>query len=524
MSRYFNIGGPCNAARNYMLPAAERLPEVMKLIAREQYFVIHAQRQCGKTTAFQALAREINAKGEMAALYLTVEDVQEFTDPREALPQIAAQIRVALDTCPGVFDSRLIEELRSASAVEDCTTVVKMALHLLAMKCGKPLVVFFDEVDCLSGSAIVSFLRQLRSGKIGYNNAPGQFPISIALIGMRNIRDYRMRVRPESESTGEASPFNVLTEAMTLNLFTKEEVATLYAQHTAETGQIFEPAALDKAYEYSRGQPYLVNALARWCVEKIHDEDFSKPITAADMGEAKEKIVRERGTHLDSLMEKAKDPRCRPIVEKVMTGGEIERSTCAENIAYCLDLGLLIDDGGALKPANPIYSETIGRYLSYETQQSVKLHVPENPWVKDGHLDMPGLAVAFQNYWRENAGIVKSIYGFTEAVPHLVFQAFLQRVINGGGQIIREMALGRNALDLGVVYHEEKYAVEVKLKYNYDRSPEKAHAQVVKYIDSLGKREGWLFVFDPDMTKSWEEKLAREDIDLEGRTVHLFKL
>ena len=237
MNRYFNIGGPCNAADHYMLPAAERLPEVMRLISKKQYFVIHAQRQCGKTTAFQALAREINAKGEMAALYLTVEDVQEFTDPREALPQIAAQIRVALDTCPEVFDPQLIGELRSATASEDCTTVVKVSLHLLAQKCGKPLVVFFDEVDCLSGSAIVSFLRQLWSGKIGYNNSPGQFPISIALIGMRNIRDYKMRVRPESESTGEASPFNVLTKAMTLNLFTKEEVATLYAQHTAETGQ-----------------------------------------------------------------------------------------------------------------------------------------------------------------------------------------------------------------------------------------------------------------------------------------------
>ena len=53
------------------------------------------------TTAFQALARELNAKGEIAALYLTVEDVQEFTDPREVLPQIVAQIRMALDAYPG---------------------------------------------------------------------------------------------------------------------------------------------------------------------------------------------------------------------------------------------------------------------------------------------------------------------------------------------------------------------------------------------------------------------------------------
>ena len=522
MSRYFNIGGPCNAALNYMLPAAERLPEVMKLITKQQYFVIHAQRQCGKTTAFLTLAREINAKGEKVALYLTVESVQTFTDPDKAMPEIATQIRLAATlepTLEGLVDKKY---LLDAIDGESTTSVVKLMLSAVARRCGKPLVVFIDEVDCLSGDVLISFLRQLRDGRITMT-APGQFPISIALIGMRNIRDYKMCVRPESESTGEASPFNVLTKAMTLNLFTKEEVATLYAQHTAETGQAFEPAALDKAYDFSRGQPYLVNALARWCVEEIHDEDFSKPITAADMEEAKEKIVRERGTHLDSLMEKAKDPRCRPIVEKVMMGEDILPGTLTDNIAYCLDLGLLIEEKGVLRPANPIYSETIGRYLTRETQDRVLRELPDNVWVHDGHLDMPALMSAFVDYWRENAGILTMINGFTEAVPHMIFQAFLQRVINGGGQIIREMALGKNALDLGVVYHEEKYAVEVKMKYNYDRSPQKAHAQVVKYIDSLGKSEGWLFVFDPDMTKSWEEKLSREDLDCGGKIIHLFK-
>ena len=520
MSRYFNIGGPCNAADNYMLPAAERLPEVMKLIDKKQYFVIHAQRQCGKTTAFQALAREINTKGEMAALYCTVETVQEFTDPQIGLPMIAEVLRQWAVDSLAEFANYTYASLATEIGDVNPVSCVGNTIKFLTRKAGKNLVMFIDEVDCLSEGTLVSFLRQLRAGKIAAAGGT-PFPISVALIGMRNIRDYRMRVRPESQSTGEASPFNVITEAMTLNLFTKEEVATLYSQHTSETGQVFEPEAIEKAYEFSRGQPYLVNALARWCVEKIHDEDFSQPITAADMLEAKEKLVRERGTHLDSLMEKAKDPRCRPIVEKVMLGEDLNRNDNAENIAYCLDLGLLIEENGVLKPANPIYSETIGRYLSYETQQSVRMHVQENPWLKDGHLDMPGLIAAFQQYWRENAGTMKSIYGFTEAVPHLVMQAFLQRVINGGGQIIREMALGKKALDLGVLYQEEKYAVEIKMKYNFDRSPEKAYAQVKGYADHLGVPEGWLVVFDPDMTKPWEEKISTAEVVQDGKAIHV---
>ena len=64
MARWFNIGGPCNPTQNYMLPAMGRLPDVSSLLRKGQYFVVHAQRQCGKTTAFLTLANEINAKGD----------------------------------------------------------------------------------------------------------------------------------------------------------------------------------------------------------------------------------------------------------------------------------------------------------------------------------------------------------------------------------------------------------------------------------------------------------------------------
>ena len=83
--------------------------------------------------------------------------------------------------------------------------------------------------------------------------------------------------------------------------------------------------------------------------------------------------------------------------------------------------------------------------------------------MKDGKLDMPALMAAFQDFWRENATPESFVsQNFHEAYPHFVLQAFLQRVVNGGGQIIREMAIGRGRLDLGVVFGNEKYAVEVK--------------------------------------------------------------
>ena len=79
---------------------------------------------------------------------------------------------------------------------------------------------------------------------------------------MLDVRDYKAQIRPDGESLGQISPFNVITEDLMLRNFTEAEVAALYAQHTEATGQVFEPAALSKVWEFTRGQPWLVNALS----------------------------------------------------------------------------------------------------------------------------------------------------------------------------------------------------------------------------------------------------------------------
>ena len=64
---------------------------------------------------------------------------------------------------------------------------------------------------------------------------------------------------------------------------------------------------------------------------------------------------------------------------------------------------------------------------------------------------------------------------------------------------------------------------EVKLKYNYEKNPEKAYDQVCRYMDHLGVSEGWLVVFDPDMSVSWDAKLGHADLDYAGKRIHLFR-
>ena len=514
MDKCFNIAGPCFPNEHYMLPALERLPGIMRIVEQPSYFVLHAARQSGKTTALKALVTEINSKGRMNALYFTVESVQRFTDPREGIPLIVERMRSTLSRNP------IFKDFAASDAAK--TGDVREFLGGVAAASEKPLVVFFDEVDCLSDDTLVTFLRQLRDGYITRDEAP--FPASIALVGMRDIRDYKAKIRPDGQTLGSASPFNIITEDLTLGNFSESDVARLYAQHTEATGQVFEPEAVSTAWQFTRGQPWLVNALARECVVKIHDYRYGEPITAEDISTAKERIIRARGTHVDSLMERLKEPRVRRVVEPVILGKMQGAPRNDDDYRYALDLGILREDGkGSLVPGNPMYAEIMLRYLTFDEQENFKMRYGTPFWLKgDGSLDMPALMAEFQRFWRENSGADREVYGYNEATPHLVMMGYLQRVVNGGGRIAREMALGSKRLDLCVEFGKFRYAVELKMRRNF--SPTESPAQLAGYLDTLGLPEGWMAVFDEDMSKPWDEKIYNRDIELDGKTLHIVGL
>ena len=518
MEKFFNIAGPCNPAKHYMLPATARIPGLMRLVEREQYFAIHAARQSGKTTLLQALVDEINASGERIALYFTVESVQAYPDPHDGIFKIVECMRSDLLTHP--LFGELVRDPSSPIPKllpQPPDLGVKLFLTMLAQKAGKPLAVFFDEVDGLTEGTAVTFLRELRNGYVTRNNIP--FPASVAIVGMMDIRDMKAKVRPHSETLGSKSPFNVIAKDFTLRNFTKDEVRTLYAQHTAATGQVFESEALESAMEWSGGQPWLVNALASECVEAIHDFRYDEPITAADIETAKETIIRRRDTHVDSLMDRLREPRVRRIVEPVIFGGARTVSSNSEDWRFVVDLGLMREENGTLVPANRMYAEIIGRYLSRDEQDSMMQSIPQTPWASADGLDMPGLMAAFQVFWRENSEADRRAYEYGEATPHLVLMAFLQRVTNGNGHIRCEMALGSRRLDLCVEYRGHRYAVEVKTAKNF--AGVDSYKQLAGYLDTLGLDEGWMPIFDEDKSKSWEEKLYTRDEIVDGKTIHV---
>ena len=525
MEKFFNVAGPCFPADHYMLPALDRMPEIRRLVEQKMYFVIHAPRQTGKTTAVKALVREINAKGERVALYCTLETLQNATDVDWAMKQIRGLLLRCATAVPEPPPKKA--DAKDAWCVREegdlyTVAMVSDTLTQLCRRFGKPLVVFFDEADCLFGRVLVAFLRQLRDGYVNRDDIP--FPVSIALVGMLDVRDYKAQIRPDGESLGQISPFNIISNDLTLRNFTPDEIRTLYAQHTEETGQRFEPGALDAVMHWTRGQPWLVNAIARECVEEIHGFRYGEPVTAQDVETAKETIIRRRDTHVDSLMERLREPRIRRVVEPVILGTDTGAGTNDEDYRLVLDLGLLRENEyRMLVPGNPIYGEILLRYLSNDEQNRFYNTYRTPFWLKTGGaIDMPAVMKEFQSFWRENSGADREVYGYKEATPHLVLCAFLQRIANGGGHIRREMALGSRRLDLCVEYGAFRYAVEVKTAKNFQG--DKSYAQLADYLETLGENEGWMAVFDTESDKPWDEKLYNREVSFAGKTIHVVGL
>ena len=144
----------------------------------------------------------------------------------------------------------------------------------------KPLVLLVDEIDALVGDTLLSVLRQLRAG---YVRRPAGFPQSVVLCGVRDVRDYRIHSGSEKAVIAGGSAFNVKARSLRLGDFSRGDVTALLAQHTGETGQAFEREALETIWERTRGQPWLVNALAdETCFRVESGRDRSRAITADD--------------------------------------------------------------------------------------------------------------------------------------------------------------------------------------------------------------------------------------------------
>ena len=235
-----------------------------------------------------------------------------------------------------------------------------------------------------------------------------------------------------------------------------------------------------------------------------------------------------RVTHLDQLADKLREARVRRVVEPLLSGGD-ERPFSAHDLEYVRDLGLIAHDDPP-RIANPVYAEVVPRELTYTTEAGL---VQETTWYVDGDgsLDVVKLLEAFQTFFREHSEHWVERFEYREAGPQLLLQAFLHRIVNGGGRIEREYGLGRGRTDLLIVWPAttpgrtvNKVVVECKVMHprkGLESTIEAGLVQTAAYMDRCGAAEGHLVVFDRDADRSWEEKVFHRAPDRDVR-VHVW--
>lgn len=525
--RYFNTAGPCAPTRHYMLPAQERLPQAREIVDEGQYFVVHAPRQTGKTTALAALARDLTASGRYAALHFSCENAEVAgEDYGQAELLVLEAIRQSAEA------ARLPDELAPPGLWPDAASGARLQRGLAewARNCPRPLVLVFDEIDALQGQGLRSVLRQLRNG---FTVSRGSFPHAVVLCGLRDVRDYKAASGGDPGRLGTSSPFNIKVASLRLGDFTEAEVHALYGQHTAETGQRFTPDAARRAFWCTQGQPWLVNALAYEITRRMRIPP-AEPITAEHVDEAKERLILARATHLDSLAARLGEDRVRRIVQPLIAGELLlPTDTYDDDLAYVRDLGLIAPDA-PVRVANPIYKEVIVRVLGNNTESQV-VDAPSSFRLPDGRIDLDKLLRSFAEFWRENGEILAGASTYPEAAAQLVMMAYLHRIVNGAGFIDREYGVGRRRVDLLIRQPYtaadgsrpvQREALELKV-WRQGRTDPLAEglAQLDDYLDRMELPTGTLVVFDsrPQAAPVHERTAFSPQTTPSGRTVSLLR-
>ena len=522
--RFFNTEGPVRPDLHYCLPPLQRwnLDDVLTLIARQKYFLLHAPRQTGKTSCLLALMEHLNREGRYRAVYANLETAQVA---RENVTLAMADIvqTIAEAAARQTEDPALETLARVALAESAATRALQRFLAQWCERTSQPLVLLLDEVDALIGDTLIALLRQLRAG---YNQRPAAFPQSVILCGVRDLRDYRIHARSEPSPITGGSAFNIKAKSLRLGDFTAEEVTTLLQEHTAETGQEFTLDALTRVWDLTQGQPWLVNALAyETCFEMPEGRDRSRPVTVDLIDQAKEHLILNRVTHLDQLADKLREDRVRRIIEPMLAGTLMD-TVAEDDRQYLVDLGLLRRDGaGGLVVANPIYREVLPRALASGPQDSLPQIAPT--WLNaDGSLNPERLLEAFLAFWRQHGQPLLNSAPYHEIAPHLVLMAFLHRVVNGGGTLEREYAIGSGRMDLCLRYGAVTLGLELKVWR--DGAPDPLAAgltQLDNYLAGLGLNTGWLVLFDrragqPPLA---ERTASTEQLSPQGRRIQVVR-
>lgn len=205
----------------------------------------------------------------------------------------------------------------------------------------KKLVIFIDKFDGIPLDELENFLTTLRDLYLEYKGVKQKALYSVGLVGIRDITKLIV---------GGVSPYNI-ADQVDLPPFSFKNVRDLFAQYTAETNQPIKEEAVQKIYEETAGQPWLVNRLGTILTVDIKP-GTTDAIEEQDVQIAIQILLTERNDHFNNLYKKAKLYK-ETFVEIVFD--HVDYNQYDEEQSWLEQYGLIKNSGGHAVVANNIY-------------------------------------------------------------------------------------------------------------------------------------------------------------------------
>ena len=509
--RHFGTHGPVNAIDNYVVARTERLDDFIKRIKLGRYIVLFAPRQTGKTTFFQDALTILEAPALRAEdtdyfhIQLNFQDYAHlardafYTTLAKELPQAinrTLQGRGELPTSqlenflenPGITDNiamrRFFEKLPTLLVDEKASAASPPRVVLI-----------IDEFDGIPQTVLSGFLNTLR--RIYLSGREVRCPYSVGIVGVKSITQLNY--------DRSISPFNIQDE-FTLPNFSLDQVQELLAQYTEEVGQPFAPEVVEKLYQQTAGQPFLVNRFAQILTEEL-DIPKTETILMPHFLAAQARLLIERNTNIEHLITNVqRDPRFeRTLMRIAFYQSNITFTLHNEVISELATYGIIKEgEDGMCQILNPIYLHCIIQAFKPLINGLEDEYLPEGGPIdftayitETGHLQMHTLIENFKNFIaRAGFRILQVPDTPQEFVGQYLLFAYLDEFVRMVRATMHlEVPTGRGRTDIIIGYQGRKYIIETKVWRN-ERIYEAGKRQLAAYLTLEGEREGYYIVFD----------------------------
>ncbi|MCP4153992.1 MAG: hypothetical protein GY757_40065, partial [bacterium] len=299
--KIFEGAGTVNPAKAYYVPldnvTNSMKQDIKTMVDESRYFSIFAPRQSGKTTYLKRFCEELHNAKTYIAILLNFQKHKDL-DGKTFYYRIQKKLYEQLLDRLAAVGCEKLDEIKSYLAHHELTDHISFGdlfEELNRIIEFKKIVVFFDEFDGIPLAELENFLNTLRDLYLEYKDIEQKALYSVGLVVIRNVVNLVV---------GGVSPFNI-ADQVDLPSFCLDNVRDLFAQYTEETNQRLSEDAINKIYEETAGQPWLVNRLGtilttdvkHGTTETIDDKDVKKAIQI---------LLTERNAHFDNLYEKVK--------------------------------------------------------------------------------------------------------------------------------------------------------------------------------------------------------------------------